>query len=763
MSDQNETKEKETAVTKWLENHNASGYINDFYGQGYYEMEVVDDKAIETIVKEQPGIANTLKKSLAEYNKYTSGKPMDPPKLPPGTELDLSAPELPAHEDVTFSISKSLSVEGVKEDITLPNLLTREQWIQFVHGANLLYAYDMDSDEPKYAKTPILDWKEPERKDYVRSEISHAKVTSELTYSEDAASYVTSGFDKQTATAGFLFCAASIERNHKYKTARSSKNKTIIRVGMWKYPRAQIYLDKCTIPSQRFKKAIENALGASDQYAELNKVFKEYGHVIPSSVLVGGQLCYQQSYNSEQYGSEKSTEEEWKTAFERKKGDVSASIGFGIGRGSETDTGSVDLKEFSSFTNQGGDSLLCSNPAAWAPTVNVPALWAVIEMEDMRPTIDFLDVKTRQEVLSVWRKYEEAIFYPIEIKDLDAVYPDHFRSDDKNKAVMVQHSGFAAGLRHCSDGSRGSVELFSSTFGGDPKAGEPGVAYGAAYAHFKEKHVYKGEVAPDRHRGDNWIESSSICIPIPKGGSFRSKFESKENLPEARLIYIPSSLVFGEWESIEVPSAQYQDIAKEDGFLFVNIEATQDRAHGGVKVKFNNGNQSKEIAGSYVHFCKQDGEYIYQQNCCVPVPKGTDFLIVREEGEKSPEVRAYWLPIVDTRWEMKEAVPVSLNTEIGAKENGILHGWIRNTTGDDRGTLKIYTGEEIQSQVEAEQLPSVAAAMHYYPKNKRYVNYSSVMLPIARETNYKAVFYKSKKHEHHNPKAEVYWTAIVPR
>ncbi len=175
---------EDTAVTAWLKKYDADDYIDEFYNKGYYNIETVDDEAIKEIVekekdKAKPGIAKALKNSLAELKKRETKQAMAPPKLPPGTVLDLSAPELKSPDGITFSVPKSLSVEDTKAAIVSPNNIKPEQWSIITRSANLLYAYDMDGDEPKWAKTPILDWKVPARDDFQRSEISHAKAAND--------------------------------------------------------------------------------------------------------------------------------------------------------------------------------------------------------------------------------------------------------------------------------------------------------------------------------------------------------------------------------------------------------------------------------------------------------------------------------------------------------------------------------------------------------------------------------------------------------
>ncbi len=735
---------KATEVTTWLEDNKAGIFNDEFYKQGYYKVDSVDDEAINSIVKDkQPGLAKALKNSLAEQKKRKeeAGKTIPPPKLPADTVLDLSAPKLKSADGITFSVPKTLSVESNNAAIVSPNNIKPEEWMVIARSANLLYAYDMDGDEPKWAKTPVLDWKVPARDDFVRSEILHGKVTSMLTYSEETASYVTSGFDTQTATAGYAFCSASFERSHKEKTARSSEQKTLIQVGMWKYPRAKIYLEKCTTTSERFTEAVRAALVAKDKYAELNKVFDEYGHVVPSAVLLGGQLCYKESRVSTSLAEEHSEETKVKVAVEARLWGASASVGASWGGSSDTKTGSVNLNEFTSFTNHGGDSLLCTNPAAWAPTVKDPANWAVIEMEDVRPTIDLLDPELRQKVLDVWNG-NQAILNPKELewKDGEGVlYPN----DDNFAALMQKYGGFAVAMRHCNVPTRGSVQLISSGSKGDQKEKEPGTAAGAAYTH--------GAIAADR-----WIECNSICLPVSQEGSFRTMFKSSFSpAPVGRLIFTPSTLRFGQWQCLSDKTDPWleQKTKDEDGFLFVNIGAV-DGERGGVKGLIND----REIAGCFVQNCRGRDEWIDEQNFCIPVPGGTRFTIAFDLKLGTPKVFAYWMPLNDTRWKMQGAVPVPIKTEILAETDGILHGWIKQTRDGDRGTLKLYTGNDAV-KANPEKLPCAAASMHYYVAHNCWVLYSSVMLPVAKGTPYKTVHTTTSG----SPEAQVFWTPIVPR
>ena len=774
---------KETQVSKWLAENKADIFTDEFYKQGYYEVESVDDEAINSIVKpKQPGLANALKNSLAARKKQEEDaikekvekekeekekkaieekekkekekeekeiKPMVPPDLPAGIVFDLSAPKIPTADGITFSVTKSLSVESTSAAIISPNNIKREEWCVIARSANLLYAYDMNGVEPNWAKTPILDWKVPARDDFARSEILRGKVTSMLTYTDETASYVASGFDTQTATLAFTFCAGSFERSHKYKTATNSESKTLTQVGMWKYPRVKIYLDKCTVPSERFKEAVRKALTANDKFSALNEVFNEYGHVIPSAVLLGGQLCYKESKRSDSTATEASVQEEIKGKVAGKLGKVAPSAGFAFGSASEDKAGGVNLEEFTSFTNLGGDSLLCTNPPEWAPTVKDPCNWAVIEMEDMRPTIDLLEPELKKQVLAIWNS-SQAILNPVDLdcrdggKDGDGKsYPDNIKITQE---MLQQNGGFAAAVRDCTEPTRGWVQLLSSVSKGSPKRGDPGTATGGAYSHAAVN-------------ADRWIKSNSICLPVPQGGTFTTMFGSSyPPPPQARLLFVRSNLHFGQWQCLSDNSDPWKEpeIKDEDGFLFVSIQAN-DGERGGVKGLL----KDKEIAGSYVqnwHTSDKLDEWIEQQSFCVPVPGGTKFSLAFEPSRGKPKVNAYWIPLDDTRWKMQEAVPVAVNTQAPAETDGILHGWIKQSRDGDRGMLNLYIGEDAVN-VNPVLLPCAAASMHYYGAHNCWVWYSSVMIPVAKGTPYKAV-YKSTSG---SPQAQVYWTAIVPR
>ena len=60
-----------------------------------------------------------------------------------------------------------------------------------------------------------------------------ASVESEVTFTEETGSYVRAGFNKQEASVGSPFAAASFEREHKERQAGASHKKQMQLIGRW--------------------------------------------------------------------------------------------------------------------------------------------------------------------------------------------------------------------------------------------------------------------------------------------------------------------------------------------------------------------------------------------------------------------------------------------------------------------------------------------------------------------------------------------------
>ena len=156
-----------------------------------------------------------------------------------------------------------LSVTANSIAVTHPGNLTQGDWLIIARNSRILYAYTMGNvpdkdDEPPQAEKAALDWMVPDSMDFLVPLELGATVTSEVTYTAETASYVRAGFDKQQASVGFPFVAASFEREHKERQAGASYQKQLQMIGRWHYPRVQLNLKECATASERFKTAIRS-------------------------------------------------------------------------------------------------------------------------------------------------------------------------------------------------------------------------------------------------------------------------------------------------------------------------------------------------------------------------------------------------------------------------------------------------------------------------------------------------------------------------
>ena len=169
----------------------------------------------------------------------------------------------------------------------------------------------------------------------------------------------------------------------------------------YNFPRADLWLDTSYLePTDEFIEAIDSVLSTptlDEQVTRLENVLSEYGHVYPSSVVLGGHL-----YHTEKYENKEKAEE----ARKRITGDVAFSPSFiksvktSAGGGYEERSQNQSSERATSFTYTavGGDTLLVRDAGRWAESVAEPRLWRVIEQDKYQSVIELLD-KQRQEEL----------------------------------------------------------------------------------------------------------------------------------------------------------------------------------------------------------------------------------------------------------------------------------------------------------------------------------------------------------------------------
>ena len=222
---------KDTEVGKWLLANGGDQYVDKFFEQGYEFKADLSKEAIDKIVANTPGLAARLDRLLtAEQPKPKEHKDTTAPEipaLPPGTPLDLSQAVITAPDVPPFTLPAQLSVQSDNAAVISPAELKPEDWMILARNSRMLYGYSMETftgeGPPPQARHPVLEWVVPSRDDFVQARELEAEVTADLTYSEETASYVRAGFDTESASAGYMYCSASFEREHKERQARSSR------------------------------------------------------------------------------------------------------------------------------------------------------------------------------------------------------------------------------------------------------------------------------------------------------------------------------------------------------------------------------------------------------------------------------------------------------------------------------------------------------------------------------------------------------------
>jgi hypothetical protein len=191
---------------------------------------------------DEEGFSNSEEVDFPDFDPNAGPSPGPGPRagippLPPKTKLDLSQPTVDVPNIPEFSIPAMLSVNADTVAITHPGDLTQGDWLIIARNSRILYAYTMGTvsggDEPPQATKAALDWMIPDSLDFLVPLELGATVEAEVTYTAETASYVRAGVDKQQASVGFPFAAASFEREHKERQAGASHKKQLQLIGRW--------------------------------------------------------------------------------------------------------------------------------------------------------------------------------------------------------------------------------------------------------------------------------------------------------------------------------------------------------------------------------------------------------------------------------------------------------------------------------------------------------------------------------------------------
>ncbi|SDF31914.1 MAC/Perforin domain-containing protein [Bradyrhizobium brasilense] len=712
---------KGTAVGKWLISNGAGEDAQAFYDQGYTELEDVTAEAIDDLIKKK-GTAAKLKRLLAQSNKpkKSAVEPMPPPDLPAGTTFDLTAPVL-QHADVEFRVPSALSVDR-GEAAVLPTDIKPEEWMVIAFNSKLIYGYDMRGPAPARPREPVLYWKVPAANaSFMRNEQDHARVTSSVTYTSESSTYVRAGFDKETASAGYAFCSASFERSHKERHARSLSRTRRHMVGFYQFPRATVFLDACTTVSPKFVDAVTAALEQRDPGKELESVMAKFGHVVPSEVLLGGQLTLTYSEETDALATEDESEEQISAAVSFKVGQASGGASFTKQTSESRKTAAEQIAQNTSFEGYGGDTRLVSTPSAWGPTVGEPNKWAVIRNIGITSTLNLLPDDLKARALQFWRV------------EPDPLPPATTRSPNINYRATTD--GFVSAHLRVNVENDGS-EVYGLT----DSASDPKTCRASAGCHwYKDEHMWSG----------------SLFMPVRAKEYYNLSFTPRWGGSVAAAYFQSFPLALGEWERLE-PNIRYPK-REQDGFVVARLQHAQDGNRGNISGRQSAlGQDLAQCVASSIHWYDHSDTCIAAESFCMPVVKGSDFIVDFVPTYGNPLVEAYWIPIGASN-KMLPLERREINKINVADTNGILFGYLNAGGGSDsaEGTLSLTVAEneDLKNPVTV-----TGTNVQYCERYNKFIPCNSVTAVVRKGTSYRAVF----KVDAAPVTAVVSWVGIVP-
>jgi MAC/Perforin domain len=750
--------DKTTIVGQWLSVNGAGKYTKTFFDKGFKELRDLTEEAVSAIVSDDPALARKLAESLEELADPGSDPapppwsgPSEPrpaiPSLPPKTKLDLSQPTVNVPDIPEFTVPAMLSVSADTTAVTHPGNLTQGDWLIIARNSRILYAYTMenapDDGEPPQARRAALDWMVPDSTDFLVPLELGATVLSKVTYTAESASYVRAGFDKQQASVGFPFAAASFEREHKERQAGASYQKQLQMIGRWHYPRVQLNLKECATASERFKTAIRAALGAYDKSTDIKpllKVFEEFGTAVPSEVILGGQmlLVHTEDYQGTVNESEVENVISAAVSIKTTKAEGSVGVSFQNAQGNKVSGDSVN--KATTFTVRGGDATRASDPPSWPGTVKPPSQWAVIGRSKLTPILEWLPEDLRSRVMTLWPKVPVA---PAIWELQDTFARDH--SGKAERAQFVVGGRIVLGDR---DGARGAVQLVCGT-SMTPELGRGDAAGGRASFH--------------RYRpNDIWIDTSSVYLPVPAGHNYTAATPDTSGKAPARFAIAETNLTLGKWQLVEQSGAFLQDMewrgfdAETDGFVFCSLEARNNGERGYATCAVD----QTIIAAASVHNYPTSDCWLQHASFCAPYAKGSRVdVLVKPTSGYALTFSVWRIPSTSQAWTFTKPEPITLGAYVTAATDGFVNGVVTVPGDGPRGILRLDCVKDRPAPSTGfPSYPIASAAVHVYHHSDRWISHSSAMIPVRKDY----LIFADWRPTSGAPQAQVYWTGVVP-
>ncbi|CAF1278079.1 unnamed protein product [Rotaria sordida] len=303
--------------------------------------------------------------------------------------------------------------------------LTIEHWKYIFETCNLGKALFIDGLKPKYSHESAIRLKDNTKPKTVVCDSS--SIDARLTYTERSKLFVEYKFNdiEKSFSCPFVSFSDNYEKNE--KMARNSSKKNLFTTCTWNFPRVSIKLDSHNIEAtSEFLRDVDIILNSStqDQYDRFKELFSDYGHVIATELIIGGQLHHADMRERTGSVDETQHKEERKQEFRAAVNLVTipakilikaeASADAGAGKKTEAKFRDEDNRQIMNTTFQatGGDTLQCEGSSKWVSTIENFLNWRVISIEKTVPLYKLLDKDRQDKIESVLHQYQLKMVVP---------------------------------------------------------------------------------------------------------------------------------------------------------------------------------------------------------------------------------------------------------------------------------------------------------------------------------------------------------------
>jgi len=202
--------------------------------------------------------------------------------------------------------------------------------------------------------------------------------------------------------------------------------------------------------------------------------------------------------------------------------------------------------------------------------------------------------------------------------------------------------------------------------------------------------------------------------------------------------------------------------AETDGFVFCSLEASTDGARGYVTCAVDN----TIIAAASVHNYHHHDCWLQYSGFCAPFAKGSTVDVRLTSTSGFPQFKVWRIPSTSQDWKFMKPEKLTVRARPGgdwitAEKDGFLNGVVTVSDDGPRGILRLdcvkdqngYFGNPYVSG-----RPLVSAAVHVWHPKDRWISHTSGMLPVRKGYLFTANFTPTSG----APRAEAYWTAVIP-